>query len=269
MNLINHRGALAHAFTAAAVAAIFGFTVPASVAAPIFNELDSVEALQSRLLDLRDRMNGINAAARLEGRDLTADEDEAIRQVFAEFETTEARIEAVNAKELGPHATRAQFVAAAGATPGRKATPNAVQQRVQSTGSPQSAGTHRTGLLIHAGIKSPANELFGHEASQWAPGECFQAIANRMHDPRLTQGSTGVEGVGTDGGFSVPPDFYRGTVDQAMQAAEFAPRCRLFSAVSNVLTVPMVDKQDRREGGGLGACVLTGQVRRNNRRPGS
>lgn len=110
----------------------------------------------------------------------------------------------------------------------------------------------RTGVLLQASMQSAFDSIFaGHRSGHgdWKDSEEFlRAVANRVSDPRLIGNATGVEGVGVDGGFDVPPAFYRGVIDQAMQSAEFAGRCRIFPSDSNTLTIGIPDKQNRSNG---------------------
>jgi HK97 family phage major capsid protein len=244
--------ALANLTTADAVAAHFG--LPACVS--VFNDGASVEELQQRLLDLRDQAAGIEARSRVEKRNRTAEESEEITRVFAEFEATEARLDAAQRREPAdddlaaavdntPRArTQPGPRAGAHATPVRNSIPVDPNRRQQ-----QNAGAGRMGLLLNSSASSPSQIIFARERADgraWrSSDEFFNVLANGLADPRLISAASNVEGIGTDGGFVVPASWYFGLVDGTLQEAELARRCRLFGTPSNSLSIPVLNTSDR------------------------
>ena len=58
----------------------------------VFNNADTLEQLQNRLIELKDAANNIQARADAEKRELTADETKEIEEIFVSFENVEADI---------------------------------------------------------------------------------------------------------------------------------------------------------------------------------
>lgn len=239
------------ALTALAVASSFGFVSSADGAQLIFNDASSVEDLNQRLLDLRDQANGLQASARIESRELSDEEKTRIAEIYSEFETIEARIEAAVNREASPNSTRTQATAAAPRASGRKTTPDMLPSRATGTEpAALAAVAARAGVVFAAGTKDFAAKLFAQPRAaveEMKPDDFFNALATRTFVPGM-RNAVATEGVGVDGGFDVPPVWYRGVIDQAMQMSEFAQRCRVFPAESNSLIIPMLDTRNRSQG---------------------
>lgn len=218
---------LAAALSVAAVAAFYG----CDTTKPFYAESVDADALGQKLLELRDAASAINARADAEGRELTGAEQAEIRRLHSEFEAVEARL------------AHAEMAERANASSGRKSRPPTLPaDRADADAHRVNA---RAGLVI-AMNRSPAAQMFGSRPTDWKePEDFFRAVANRVADPRLISAATGVEGTGVDGGFSVPTQWFGGLLDQALQAAEFAPRCTLFPCMTNALVIPLPDVQDR------------------------
>jgi HK97 family phage major capsid protein len=127
---------------------------------------------------------------------------------------------------------------------GSVAFPDAASKGAKAA-SPAAAA--RSGVIFNAGTRDFSAHLFGAapRADANEIDSYFNALATRTFDPRM---ATATEGIGVDGGFAVPQVWYRGVIDQAMQASEFAQRCRVFPAESNNLTIPMLDTRNRQNG---------------------
>lgn len=80
--------------------------------------------------------------------------------------------------------------------------------------------------------------------------EFFQAVARKMFDPRLIQNATaGSEGVGTDGGFAVPPAYIARLLDEALGMELIRPRATVLPVGnSNIANVPAWDDLDHSSG---------------------
>lgn len=241
-----------HLFTAAAVAAAFGFAPGAQAFAQASEGVTEVQiaAMSYEELDRNVRQhNKLIAAIKEDGE--TSDRqmrrlDEAM-QSRAAFETElESRPE--------HHQSRAQAEAGAraSATPGRKTDPNPAQPRQDGPGDAASAAAAmRNGVVFNAGTKDFSAKLFAAPrapATEIKPADYFNALATRTFVPGMINNATATEGIGVDGGFDVPEVWYRGVIDQALQGSEFAQRCRVFPAESNNLTIPMLDTASRNTG---------------------
>jgi hypothetical protein len=76
--------------------------------AMIFNDAETLENLQNKLIELNTAGNSIQARADAEKRDLTADEQKEMSEIFASFAAVEAdierrkQLEELNAKVSAP-----------------------------------------------------------------------------------------------------------------------------------------------------------------------
>jgi HK97 family phage major capsid protein len=71
-------------------------------------------------------------------------------------------------------------------------------------------------------------------------GELVLASALNPLDPRLNiRNASMSEGVGADGGFAVPMDFYGGLLDAALDLEVIRPRCNVIPITSNTVAIPM------------------------------
>lgn len=211
------------------------------------------DELTERLLAVKNRCDKIQADADKDGRDLTEREARRVEDAFAEFETIEAEIKT----RPEQHQTRAQAAAAttkARAGAGRKTSHDVAGPFATRTDRDEPTSP-RNGMVFAAGTKQFSASLFGaapsRSAGEWKNGnEFLAAVASGRYDPRLQmRNDLGAnESVGQDGGFAVPTIWYSGIVDQALQQAEFAQRCRIFPASSNTLMVPMVDTTHQDDG---------------------
>lgn len=146
------------------------------------------------------------------------------------------------------HETRAQHDARASGGTGRRTGPDMPQREAPNA----DAASRRMGVLLRDS-KSPSAAIFGSvptrtagTSSEWRNAdEFFLTLANRVSDPRLIAAATSVEGTGTDGGYIVPREWYRGVIDSMFTGSEFAQRCRLFGTSSNNLSIPILDAANR------------------------
>jgi HK97 family phage major capsid protein len=240
------KSTLSLALSALAVATSFGFVSSAHGMPMIYNDATAAEDLQARLVGLNQQANGIYAKAEDEHRALTDEESGQIRTIFQEFESVEARLAMLENKanqELEEQApSRGQ---------GRKTTPDVLPSRTTVAPSATAAAAARAGVVFAAGTKDFSAKLFAQPraaAPELKVDDYFNALATRTFVPGMISNATATEGVGVDGGFDVPTVWYRGVIDQAMQASEFAQRCRVFPAESNNLIIPMLDTRNRSQG---------------------
>lgn len=181
----------------------------------------STKALEDKLVELRDRATQIMQNATDQDREANQKEHKRIGRITAQFDQVEFEL-----TSRGPPKPRSMSNAIPGASNVKRIDP-------------------RMGFVFDRkdGIGA---KLFGKKASPWnMPEDFFRTVVNGIGDPRLIYNATGTEGVGVDGGFDVPPEFYMGVIDQALQQAEFAPRARIFPTQSNNLTIPLPDMQNR------------------------
>jgi HK97 family phage major capsid protein len=169
---------------------------------------ETLDQLQNKLIELKDSANNIQARADAESRELFADEQKEIAEIFASFENVEAdiarreQLDAINAKVAAPA--------------GRKSNPEVADEPQAAAKSsykvyaqPRSADANKWGFRSHAEF------LVSVVASSRKGGQV---------DPRLIANATpstyGTEGNGGDGGFGIPPDFRSTIVSKVMGSEE-------------------------------------------------
>lgn len=237
------------AVTALAVAA--ALNVPVSLAY-VGNDgvAITIEALQDRLLELRDQANNIVARADAENRPMTQDEETEFDAINGQFAQTEAEIErreqleAINNKMSGNRQRRTDPAAPSG-EPG-----NAQQTAAQRTQQTRNS--------------VPAQPRDNRDTGKWgfrSQGEFYTSVmkASRQGvapDPRLIANAPttyGQEGVGADGGFAIPPDFRTEIVRKVMGEESLLGRTDQMTTSSNSITVPTDETTPWQSTGGIQA----------------
>ena len=165
--------------------------------------MKTIQELQARLVELQEIGKSIQAKADAEKRDLLAAEQKELDDVFVEFENVEADI----ARRVKLEAQDERL----GAVLPRVVPPQPI---VQPTNVVPSAGGLQNTRLTTV-----------EERARWGFrnfGEFCNAVRKSTNtgepDARLIQNALttyGSEGIGADGGFSVPPE-WRGTIMEAV-----------------------------------------------------
>ena len=156
-----------------------------ALGAVVRNDAVTIESLNESLLDLNGQVEGIQAMADGENRDLTETEVARVNEIFNQFKAIESDID----RRERIAAQKAKLEASAG----RIVTPSAkVYQQ------PKARDVGKNGF-----------ESFGHFAS--AVRQAAHPAARNI-DPRLIVNAPGAtttstEGTGADGGYSVPGDY--------------------------------------------------------------
>lgn len=217
-----------------------------AVAVPMYaDSTETLEQLQNKLIELKEEANSIQARADAEKRELTADEEKEIEQIFASFEKCEAdierreRIDAINAKV---------------ATPGkRKTEPDRIENRSRDDDPPAPRRTPRVEVVNDRdargkwGFRSAADYLSAVVASSAKGGSI---------DPRLIANAPstwGSEGVGADGGFAVPPDFRTQIIQKVMGEDSLLSLTDQNPVSGNSLTFPADETTPWQSSGGIQA----------------
>lgn len=223
---------LRKALTALAVHVALG--IPSGFAA-IYDDADSVEDLQRKLVALGESTRGIQARADLEGRDLTEQEQAEIQQLYAEFQSVEARLE--HAQQLNPNARQ---------LPGFKGKRKVPPAAVPGDNGWQ-AGTQGSRIL-----RPSVTAKFAQTHARQGWGE-FENAADFLGsvmaasgkggvvDPRLISNAPttyGQEGTGADGGFAVPPDFRADIMRKILGEESLYALTDNLPTSSNSITVP-------------------------------
>ncbi len=207
----------------------------------IYNDANTVEQLQERLVELKDAGNNIQARADAEKRELTGDEQKEIGEIFSSFESVEADIarrehlDAINAKTSTPN--------------GRQTTPEIVDHA-----EPTKKATYKPEVQIRNsadknkwGFRSQAEYLGAVVASSRKGGTV---------DPRLIANAPttyGSEGSGADGGFAVPPDFRTTIISKIMGEDSLISLTDQQVTSSNSITFPADETTPWQTSGGIQA----------------
>jgi HK97 family phage major capsid protein len=168
-----------------------------------------IAGYRTRQEDLVQRSNALLAQADTDGRELTTDERNQIRDNTSEVERLEGEItlrQQVAAQDTRLREPQPRRTPANGAEPlNEEAEPH---QRPQSRGEPHVQTTQISTAATRAAARGNGGfNTFGHFA-QAVRGAAAQPgnMDGRLRAALSTYGS---EGVGADGGFAVPPDYLR------------------------------------------------------------
>jgi HK97 family phage major capsid protein len=171
--------------------------------AMVFNDAETLENLQNKLIELNTAGNSIQARADAEKRDLTADEQKEMSEIFASFAAVEADIE--RRKQLE------ELNAKVSAPAGRKTNPEVQDNQDQ----PRKPYRPEPQLRDH----KDANKWGFRSMADYLSAVVSSSAKGAAPDPRLIANaptSFGSEGAGADGGFAVPPDFRSTIVQKVM-----------------------------------------------------
>lgn len=193
----------------------------------------TIADLRVKLGDLTDRANAIQVKADADKRDLSEEEAAEIDGILNEFEKTEVDI----ARRVKMEATAGRAVENIG-----RRTEAALPQNTNTQEPP--AGRTRGDDGLRNTRLTPASERarngFAHV------GEFFSAVRDAevrgQIDPRLIKnipGSYQSEGVGEDGGFTIPPDWRADISSLVIGEDSLLSRCDQQTTSSNALTVPI------------------------------
>lgn len=208
----------------------------------------TLENLQNKLIELKEEANSIQARADAEKRELTADEEKEIEQIFASFEKCEAdierreRIDSINAKV---------------ATPGKRRTePDDLQNRSGGDGGGREPAQPKRRTVIEASDRDLRGKWGFRSSAEFLSAVLASSQKGGSIDPRLVANAPttyGSEGVGADGGFAVPPDF-RTTIMQKVMGEDSLLSMTDQNPVSgNSLTFPADETTPWQSSGGIQA----------------
>lgn len=233
-------------FSAAAMAAALAVAIPASahplsgVAGEIsahggrlvvFNDApDRIEDLNNELLELNTGMRNIQARADAEGRELTGDEGTEIETMLARFEQVEGAIdtrrsiEAASARLANPQ--------------GRRSDPDDVVNGASGAArrgrvAPQARDPNDVGKWGFKSFGEFAQKVRGAQV----PGS--QGIDPRLIANAASPSEHGSEGVPSDGGYAVPPDFRADIIKKVMGEDSLLGRTDQQISSTNNVTYPV------------------------------
>jgi len=208
--------------------------------------MDEIKKLKARLVELHEISKGIQAKADAEKRDMNVDEQKELDAVMIEFDTVEADIKRRDR-------ILAQEQRLAEPQP-RISTPNPIAST--TPGAPSAPPAPRDGLR---------NTMLStvEQRARWGftnMGEFAQAVRAAVVNPsamdqRLIQNATlstyGAEGAGSDGGFSVPPE-WRAEIMKMVDAEDsLLSRCDQQTVSGNSITFPIDETTAWQTTGGI------------------
>lgn len=206
-----------------------------------------IEDLQATLLDLNEQMEGIQAKADAEGRELSPDETADIERLFAEFEGVE--------KDLDRRQKMAGQAERLGQSLGRRSEPEPPQNGLDAPDPPETPAPGQRRLPARAR---------GRDEGRWgwnSMGSFARAVQTASRnggfvDPRLVQNAPttfSTEGVGQDGGFAVPPDFRTEIAEKVFGEETLIGRTDQLQSSSNSMTLPKDETTPWQSTGGIQA----------------
>jgi HK97 family phage major capsid protein len=224
--------------------------VPASVIAllasghlpfPVYADA-TIQAHRTRQAELLQANEAILAQADAERRELTAEENTSIDNNTAEFDRLQGEIdrrERVAAHQVALAASR-----------GRTAGPDAIEgdegpEQPQQPERPQARAPQTAPRAAVPPV--PRTQAAGTHGFRNF-GDFAQAVRNAsmqgaQPDQRLLRNATlstfSQEGVGSDGGFAVPPDFRAAIMSRVFSEDSLIQRCDVQVTTSNTFTVPV------------------------------
>lgn len=222
-------------------------------AAIVVNDATTIDSLKARLAELHETSTAIQAKADAEKRDLSVDETKELDACMAEFEEVEASIARrerilAQSSRLGDPQPRAS-------TPNPIASASPVQQ--SNALAPQRQEP-RDGLRNTRLRTLEERQRWGFTSM----GDFAISVRNGVLNPsqidqRLVQNAAastyGAEGVGADGGFSVPPE-WRAQIMANVDAEDgLLSRTDVQTISSNSITYPVDESPAWASSGGIRA----------------
>lgn len=210
----------------------------ASCLAGIFMAARTIEEMQTELAGLEDEVETIIDAADADNRELTDAE-------LAQIEEKRAQ-----AQRLGKQiAARAPLVAPQGR--GRQTAP----ESTDDAPAPNRPGNTTTppGRRVPAEARAP-NPTHGFRSfGEFAMAVRAGSIQGNTPDRRLFGAATAVatEGVGTDGGFLIPPTFATEIYEKVMAQENLLGRCAPLTTSTNNMTIPKDETTPWQTSGGI------------------
>lgn len=205
----------------------------------VYARIDTViEAHRNRQTELLESSQAILARAETEQRDLTAEEQREVDGLTNEFDDLERQIELrdrVNAQQdrlTQPQGRRTEADPLEGDSFDPPARPANAAPTVQRGGARVPAEPRATARGT-GGFRNMGDFAFAVRNAQVRGGD---------PDPRLRNAAvttSGNEGVGTDGGFAVPPDFRSEIMSRVFGEDSLIARTDRMQSSSNTLTLPV------------------------------
>lgn len=215
----------------------------------------TIESLNDRLIELNEQARNIQARADAEQRLLSEDEDTEIKRIFVSFESTEQEIERRKQVET--------MNARIGDPKPRKAAPEANLPTEGDDDDPAAATA-----AARARDPKPRSSVYAQprdtDRGKWGFRSQAEFLVSVIKgsakggtvDPRLIANAPatyGSEGVGSDGGFAVPPDFRTTIVQKLFGEDSLIGMTDQQTSSSNQITFPADETSPWQTTGGIQA----------------
>ncbi len=208
----------------------------------IKNDALTVEQLQDKMRDIHDEINVVNNLAASENRDLNDDEAKRVDGLFTEFEDIENNIKRIERMEAQASTLNTLH--------GRQSAPNApAPQAGASDPADPSAPAPRQHRLPQEPRDPQATARHGFRHF----GEYCTAVlhgsknVNAIVDPRLVPmnapGTFSTEGVGSEGGFAIPPEWRTEIKDLTLNEDSLVGLTDEMTSGSNTMVLPRDENQ--------------------------
>lgn len=219
----------------------------------IFNDI-SISDLQTRLVEISDKLASIQNIADDAHRDVTPEEQADMDALFSEFERVKA--------DIGRRERILATATVASQSTGRSAEP-AAPAVTNNASTPAPAGATRTTGAPRDGLRNTAVRT-PEERGRWgfhSFGE-FALVCQRAARPGgqidnrllvMNAAPTNPASEGEDGGYLVPPDFRQEIMGKVMAEDELLPRTDQIPTSGNSITFPKDETTPWQSSGGIQA----------------
>lgn len=214
---------------------------------PVFMDVQSIEDLREKLVDLHTQANTIQAQADKDGRELTTDEETSINEIFGEFDRIEADI---------ARRERLEMQASRMSTPQPRQTPADLRRTAEADNS---TGSSVPRIQVREGFErdkkrwgwGSMGEMALAVRTATAPGQMNidPRLAIRMEDP----GTYGNEQIGADGGFAVPPEFRTEIMQKVNAENQIISLTDQYTSARNAMVFPLDESTPWQTSGGIQA----------------
>lgn len=219
--------------------------LPAGVAGiAMFCDPDVIGTLRAKLVEINTSLESIQAQADADERELSPEETQKITDLFTLFDGTNKELE------------RREKIAANKAAMAAVATPQALAQQPAPTATGGVVPVSGSRIIVgDEGGGTHGFRSFGEFATV-VMAACAPGNASVI-DPRLliknAPTTFGNEGVGSDGGFSVPPDFRTEIKQKVMGENSLLGMTDQMKTTSNTMTFPKDETTPWQTSGGIQA----------------
>lgn len=208
-----------------------------------------LDDLRDRLVELNDQAHSIRAQAESEKRDLSVEETENLERTLNEFDRVQGEVERLQRLQKQTELLNASQRKTQADQPARLNDDGEGNVELQRSDA-------RKGRITQVDSYQPKNGGFrslGEMAYHVARTAVHGAGTMDPRLQRLAATTYSSEGVGSDGGFAVPPDFRAMIMEKVMGEASLLGLCDQLTTQSNSATIPKDETTPWQTSGGVQA----------------